>query len=142
MKVNFTVVDASQYYEPRRATKGAIGYDLSTSKDCFFAPYALQKVPTNIKVEVPQGYMLSVILRSSVGAKGLSIPHGFGLIDWDYRGEILVPLKNLSEEWLVLKKSERFAQCILVPVVDIEWEYVDKLTETERDIGGFGSTNN
>lgn len=98
-------------------------------------------VPTGIALEVPKGCAGLVYARSSLGAKrGLAPANKVGVIDSDYRGEIRVVLLNHSKQPQTLEPSERVAQFVITPVLRPVYEEVDELKDTNRGIGGFGST--
>ena len=99
------------------------------------------KAPSGIAVEPPPGVAGFVYSRSGLGAvHGLVVAQGVGVIDPDYRGEILVFLLNTSGEERRLRRGERMAQLVLQPVVRAEPEIAETLGETERGGGGFGHT--
>lgn len=104
-------------------------------------PGARGLIPTGLAIALPDGYEAQVRPRS-----GLALKHGItclntpGTIDADYRGEVKVILINLGQEPFVIKRGERIAQMVLVPVTQAAWERVDALDETTRGAGGFGST--
>ena len=92
-------------------------------------------------MEIPTGLVGLVFARSGISIKrGLAPANKVGVIDSDYRGEIMVALYNQSNEQQTIEKSERIAQFVLVPYVKAEFEEVDSLDETVRGNGGFGST--
>jgi dUTP pyrophosphatase len=98
-------------------------------------------VPTGIALEVPKGCAGLVYARSSMGAKrGLAPANKVGVVDSDYRGEIKVVLLNHSKLPQILEPGERVAQFIITPVLQPHYEEVDELTDTDRGVGGFGST--
>ena len=98
-------------------------------------------IPTGIALEVPKGCAGLIYARSSMGVKrGLAPANKVGVIDSDYRGEIKVVLLNHSKEPQTVENGERIAQFIVTPVLTPEYEEVDTLTDTNRGIGGFGST--
>ena len=98
-------------------------------------------VPTGIAVAIPQGYVGLVFARSSLGIKrGLAPANKVGVIDADYRGEIMVGLHNHSGADQTIAPYERVAQMAIVPFLQVGYEESDNLDETERGIGGFGST--
>lgn len=98
-------------------------------------------IPTGIALEVPKGCAGLIYARSSMGVKrGLAPANKVGVIDSDYRGEIKVVLLNHSKEPQTVENGERIAQFIVTPVLTPEYEEVDTLTDTDRGIGGFGST--
>ncbi len=98
-------------------------------------------VPTGIAVAIPKGHVGLVFARSSLGTKrGLAPANKVGVIDADYRGEIMVSLHNHSGEDQTIAPYERVAQMVIVPFVQMQYEEADSLDETQRGAGGFGST--
>ena len=98
-------------------------------------------VPTGLRVAIPEGYEIQVRPRSGLALKhGVAMVNAPGTIDSDYRGEIGALLINLGQEPVRFGVGERIGQIVLCPVARIEWCVVDELGETERGIGGFGST--
>lgn len=98
-------------------------------------------IHTGISAEIPEGYCGLVFARSSMGAKrGLAPANKVGVIDADYRGEIMVALHNHSETAATVEHGERVAQLAIVPFLKVEFEECDELSNTVRGAGGFGST--
>lgn len=98
-------------------------------------------VPTGVAVAIPKGHVGLVFARSSLGTKrGLAPANKVGVIDADYRGEIMVSLHNHSGEDQTIAPYERVAQMVIVPFVQLQYEEADTLDETQRGAGGFGST--
>ncbi|MBE6701521.1 MAG: dUTP diphosphatase [Ruminococcaceae bacterium] len=98
-------------------------------------------VHTGIAMEIPEGYVGLVFARSGLATKkGLAPANKVGVIDADYRGEIMVPLFNHSTEDRVLSSGERIAQMAIVPFLKAEYTEVEELSDTVRGLGGFGST--
>lgn len=128
---------------PVYETGGSVGFDLVAREDIEIKPGMIELVPSNCVVEVPAGYMLIVASRSSTPRKkGLTPPHGFGIIDHDYCGpedEIKIQVYNFSPESVYVKKGEKIAQGVFVKIDKFEWEEVDNIKESSR--GGFGSTD-
>lgn len=112
------------------------------SGDCFdrvyIAPHNTIKIPTGWAFQSPEGYMLQILQRSGLASKGL-IPIG-GIVDEDFRGEVAVILLNTTDDYIALSNGDRVAQMALRRYYQAEFELVDKLDETERGDGGFGST--
>ena len=125
---------------PEYKTQGAAGFDLSIIEDFSLDPNDLHNFHTGIRMDIPKDYCILVFPRSSLGQKKIIIPNSVGVIDSDYRGEIKVPLLNLSDETLEFKAGQRVAQCLLVRVSQAKLEKVNTLSETDRGVGGFGST--
>lgn len=129
---------------PKKATEGSAGIDLYAfiEQDIEIAPRELVKVPTGICVEITDTeYVGLVFTRSSLGIKnGITLSNSVGVIDSDYRGEIIVGLVNLSDKKYTIKPFDRFAQLVLVKSPICEIEEVTDLNVTNRNTGGFGST--
>ena len=122
----------------------AAGVDLPAAVDRSLevAPGARALVPTGLAVAIPAGYEGQVRPRSGRAfAEGLTVLNAPGTIDADYRGEIRVLLVNLGDAPVRIVRGERIAQLVVSPVARIAWEEVDDLPATERDDGGFGSTD-
>ena len=104
-------------------------------------PHRTAFVHTGISVEIPEGYCGLIFARSSMGAKrGLAPANKVGVIDADYRGEIMVALHNHSEQAVTVAHGERIAQLAIVPFLKAEFEEANELSDTVRGTGGFGST--
>jgi len=128
---------------PTYGSDGAAGADLYACLDetVSIAPGETVWVGTGIALEVPKGCAGLIYARSSLGVKrGLAPANKVGVIDSDYRGEIRVVLLNHSKEVQTVSPGERVAQLIITPVLTPEYEEVAELTDTERGVGGFGST--
>ena len=98
-------------------------------------------VHTGLAVEIPEGFVGLVCARSGLATKqGLAPANKVGVIDADYRGEVMVALHNHSAEGRVIAHGERIAQLVLVPYLTAVYEQADNLTDTDRGAGGFGST--
>ncbi|MBQ9815529.1 MAG: dUTP diphosphatase [Lachnospiraceae bacterium] len=96
---------------------------------------------TGLAMEIPEGYAGLIFARSGLATKkGLAPSNKVGVIDSDYRGEIMVSLFNHSKEDRVVEHGERIAQLVLTPYITADWNIVDELNETVRGSGGFGST--
>lgn len=129
---------------PKRETKGAAGLDLHV---CLDEPVTIGvgeifTVPTGVALEPErEDIVMFVIIRSSMGRKyGITLANSVGVIDSDYRGEILVPIINHGTEPYILQPEERFAQLVITPVIFPEVSESDSLDSTERGEQGFGST--
>lgn len=128
---------------PQRQTAGSAGFDL---KACMEEPVTLKPGDrstfcTGWAVEIPQGCVGLVFCRSGLGAKhGVSLPNCVGVIDSDYRGELIVPLRNFGDKAYTIQPGERIAQLVVAPVCLPVVEEVEELTQTARGEGGFGST--
>lgn len=128
---------------PQRQTEGSAGFDLQA---CIEAPVTLAPggsyaFPTGIAAEIPQGCAGLMFTRSSMGVKhGITLPNSVGVIDSDYRGELIVPLRNFGDKPYTVQPGERIAQLVIVPVALPRLEEARELSSTQRGTGGFGST--
>lgn len=130
---------------PEYKTEGAAGMDLcaAISEPITLKPFERQLIPTGLKIELEHGYEAQIRPRS-----GLSIKHGItlincvGTIDEDYRGELLIPIINLSQEKYTILPDERIAQMVIAKYEQAKIEVAVELTQTQRGEGGFGSTGN
>lgn len=143
MKVKIKRIDQSLPL-PVYETAGSVGFDILAREEREISSGGIEIVPSNLIVEVPKGYMLVVASRSSTPIrKGLTPPHGFGIIDHDYCGpndEIGVLVYNFSGESVKVARGEKIAQGVFVRVDKFEWEEVSEIEGESR--GGFGSTDN
>ena len=128
---------------PEYKTDGAAGMDLcaAISEPIELKPLERTLIPTGLKIELEHGYEAQIRPRS-----GLSIKHGItlincvGTVDEDYRGEVCVPIVNVSNESYTIQPDERVAQMLITRVDQAEIQVVTELSDTERGEGGFGST--
>jgi dUTP pyrophosphatase len=130
---------------PAYETADAAGMDLRAAVDdsapVTLAPGARAIIPTGLTIALPAGYEAQVRPRSGLAAKhGITCLNSPGTIDADYRGEVKVILINLGSGPFVIKRGERIAQMIIAPVTRAELKVIDKLDDTKRGAGGFGST--
>lgn len=127
---------------PEYQTDGAACMDLEASIQAAvkIMPWETVVIGTGIFVEIPEGWCIEVVARSSLHKRGLIQPNGVGIIDSDYRGEIKLILTNISDSPVRIWHGERLAQMMLRKVERIEWDVVGVLSNTARGDGGFGST--
>ena len=127
---------------PQYETKGSVGIDLITRESTTIQPKKVGLVPANVIIEVPYGYALILAARSSTPLKkGLSTPHGIGIIDHDYCGEndeLRVQVYNFTENEITIEKGNKIAQGLFVRVDKVKFIEVDQIKTQSR--GGFGST--
>ena len=124
MNINIKLINSIAIM-PTRGSTDAAGYDLYTG----------------ISMEIPKGFVGLVFARSGLGINHGIVPSNcVGVIDSDYRGEIMVALHNHSNETYSVKENERVAQIVIVPFLSVEFKKVTELTNTERGVRGFGST--
>lgn len=128
---------------PVYSSAAAAGADLRAclEEDVIIRPGKTEMISTGLAMEVPEGYAGLIYARSGLASKrGLAPANKVGVIDSDYRGEIMVALHNHSEEAAVISHGERIAQLIITPYLAAEFTEKEVLEETERGFGGFGST--
>lgn len=141
-KVRFKKLD-DKAQMPNYGTEYAAGADLYA---CMDEPLTISAgttafVHTGIALEIPAGLVGLVYARSGLACKkGLAPANKVGVIDSDYRGEIMVALLNHSTEDITIEAGERVAQMVIAPYIFAEYEEVDELEDTVRGAGGFGST--
>jgi len=141
MKVRIKKVDSSVAL-PLYHTKESAGFDIAASKDTIIRPGEVAKIPTGLVIEAPKGHFLLIAARSSLPLKkGLAMANGIGVVDPDYAGpndEVHIIVHNFTSQPVEVKKGERLAQGIFMPVEQAQWEEVEQLRDSDR--GGIGST--
>ncbi|MBR5520159.1 MAG: dUTP diphosphatase [Clostridia bacterium] len=140
--VRFTKLDPRAKV-PCYATADAAGADLCAVCDESIVIGAGETVfvHTGLAIAVPQGYAGLVYARSGLASKrGLAPANKVGVIDADYRGEVMVALHNHSAIAQTIETGERIAQLVITPVLHVAFDECESLDETERGEGGFGST--
>lgn len=128
---------------PTRGSEYAAGYDLyaAVPETTIIPANSVEKIPTDIAIEIPEGFAGLILARSGLATKeGLRPANCVGLIDSDYRGNVIVALHNDTQINTTISPKERIAQLVVMPFKEIDFEVVDELTETVRADGGFGST--
>ncbi len=128
---------------PSYATEGSAAMDLhACNPDSIIIPAgARAKIPTGIAIELPPNIVALVFPRSGLASKyGISLSNAVGVIDSDYRGEIICLVKNESTSDFEVKPGDRIAQLGFFPVHRVQWKVVQELEMTGRGAGGFGST--
>ena len=141
MNIKF-LMDEARF--PTRASEQAAGWDLYAAKDCIIEPGETVLVHTGIALEIPDGYCGKLYSRSGLSAKkGLRLANCVGVIDSDYRGEIMVAMYNDSSFVREIEVGDRIAQIVIESYVKIDgFTVVEELSNTVRGSGGFGSTGN
>ena len=128
---------------PAYATAQSAGLDLmaAVASDVTLAPGARQLIPTGLAIALPAGFEAQVRPRSGLALKhGITVLNSPGTIDADYRGEVQVLLINHGPAPFVIRRGDRIAQMVVAPMTRIAWSIVERLDETERGSGGYGST--
>lgn len=133
------------YSLPQYETDGAAGMDIRAmfldKKSILVKPFERILVPTGLKMAIPSGFEMQVRPRSGISLKtGLLVVNSPGTIDSDYRGEIKIIVGNISQNCEIIHHGDRIAQILFAPVVRGSFNKVSQLSQTQRGIGGFGST--
>lgn len=128
---------------PTRQHEGDAGYDLyaDIQEPVTIEPHTTEFIHTGIAIEIPDGYFGAVFARSGLASKqGLRPANCVGVCDSRYRGEYMVALHNDSVDAKIVSHGDRIAQLIVMPYLNVKFNEVDELPDTERGDGGFGST--
>lgn len=141
MKVQIKKLDPSVYL-PKYQTSESAGFDIASNEDVVIGPGEVAKIPTGLVIASPKGHFLLMAARSSLPLKkGLAMANGIGVIDPDYAGpndQVHILVHNFTQKAVEVKKGERLAQGIFLPIEQAQWEEVDELRTEDR--GGMGST--
>lgn len=127
-------------FVPTKGTEKSAGYDLYSPENMFVPQGQRREINTKVSVEIPEGFFGLLCPRSSMGKKGFSLVNTIGIIDSDYRGQIILHFVNNGASGQSIKRGDRIAQLLIVPYISPEIKVVEELSETVRGTGGFGST--
>jgi dUTP pyrophosphatase len=128
---------------PTKHSAEAAGFDVCAACDepVVIDPMCVAMVPCGFAMQLPPGYEAQVRPRSGLSSKhGVTLINCVGTIDSDYRGEVTVPLVNLSQQPYTVRRGDRIAQMLIAPVPPVQLVEVDALEDTTRGAGGFGHT--
>ena len=140
MKLNIKKLDERAII-PTYGTEYSAGADLYSIEALTVEPHKTVLVHTGLALEIPEGYAGLIFARSGLACKrGLAPANKVGVIDADYRGEIMVALHNHTEAPVSIDAGERVAQLAIMPFLKADFELADELSDTVRGAGGFGST--
>ena len=143
VKVNFKKLDKNAH-APTYGSQFAAGadlYALTNGETVSFSPGETKMIHTGLAVEIPVGYAGLIYARSGIATKrGLAPANKVGVIDSDYRGELMVSLHNHSDKVQEIADGERIAQLVITPFLAAEFCETEELSDTARGEGGFGST--
>ena len=142
VKVNFIKLNENAV-KPTYGSQFAAGADLYAceGKEVTIEAGETKLVHTGLALEIPEGYAGLIYARSGIASKrGLAPANKVGVIDSDYRGEIMVALHNHSAMAQTIADKERIAQLVIAPFLSVEFNETDELSDTVRGEGGFGST--
>lgn len=147
-KVPVSIVADSDFFVPIYKTEGAAACDLIANipqNDAghdfvSIMPNQVEVIDVGFSMALPSGWEAQIRVRSSLALQGLQVTNSPGTIDSDYRGRIKVIVNSTSKNIIKITHGDRFAQMLIKPVYQIEWQKVDELDSTTRSSGGFGST--
>ena len=140
MKLNIKKLDERAIISTY-GTEYSAGADLYSIEAVTVEPHKTVLVHTGLALEIPEGYAGLIFARSGLACKrGLAPANKVGVIDADYRGEIMVALHNHTEAPVSIDAGERVAQLAIMPFLKADFELADELSDTVRGAGGFGST--
>ena len=143
MKTRVEIVNKSNHPLPQYETLGSAGMDLRAhlSFPIEINPLDRKLIPTGLFIALPEHYEAQIRPRSGLAIKkGLTLVNTPGTIDADYRGELMIPMINLSKETQIIEDGDRIAQIIIAKYEQVAWELKEQLNETDRGAGGFGHT--
>ena len=143
MPVSISVINKGPHSLPQYQTTGAAGMDICVwlPESITLQPMERRLVPTGLYIALPEGFEAQIRPRSGTAIKrGLTLVNTPGTIDADYRGEIMLPIINLSTEPQELKDGDRLAQMVIAKHEVATWQKVVTLEATTRNDGGFGHT--
>ena len=141
MQIQIAIINKSPHELPQYQTEGASGMDLRAwiKEPVILKSLERKLIPTGLYIALPVGYEAQIRPRSGTAIKkGISLINTPGTIDADYRGEIMIPVINFSQEEQEIQNGERIAQMIVAKYDRVAWELVETLPETIRGEGGFG----
>jgi len=130
--------------EPTNGSAAAAGYDLYAVVEegsTTIPAHSTKKIGTGIAIELPEFTFGAIFARSGLATKqGLRPANCVGVVDSDYRGEVIVALHNDTDEEKIIESGERIAQLVVMPYIPVKFVEYEELSDTERGEGGFGST--
>ena len=136
-----SIINYKADYKPSFQTPQSAGCDLQSSEDVTLSPGEWKAISTGLFMEMPNNMVALVCPRSGLSLKhGVSVLNAPGVIDSDFRGEIKVILVNHSSTEYSIKKGDRIAQILFTEIHQPTFVSADKLSDTQRGSGGFGST--
>lgn len=142
IKVNFKKLN-EKAVKPTYGTEFSAGADLYACEggEIIIKSGETKLIHTGLSLQIPEGYAGLIYARSGIATKrGLAPANKVGVIDSDYRGEIMVSLYNHSETEQTIADGERIAQIVITPFLKVDYTECETLTDTKRGVGGFGST--
>ncbi len=143
MSLSIKIINRSHHPLPNYGTSGSAGMDLRAylEEPLHLKPMERRLIPTGLYLEIPMGYEGQVRPRSGLSIKhGITLVNCVGTIDSDYRGELKIPLINLSDKEFVIEDGDRIAQLVVAAHGHVAWQPVKSLETSDRGAGGFGHT--
>jgi dUTP pyrophosphatase len=137
IKINFDVNEGGFF--PHRSTKGAAGYDVIAPGHINLAPNEIAMVGMGFRVQIPKGYALLLLERSSMHKFRIDLANGVGLIDSDYTGEVKILIENKTDGFINIQEGTRLVQLVPIQVPEVTFD-LGEIDKTERGSGGIGST--
>ena len=133
-------ITCSHEYLPTKAFPDDAGFDIATPIDLCVSPGCKEVVYTGIRMAIPPGYMALIAPRSGLGTRGFRLSNIVGIIDSQYRGELIINMYNEGEYPIEVEQGKAFAQMLILPVPLVNIQLVASLDQTDRGEGGFGSS--
>lgn len=140
--INFKKLSPYDAATPKIATSGSAAYDLVATSSLYDKRTKILTVGFGLALELPEDYCALLMARSSISKRGLVLANGVGLIDSDYRGELMAKFHAVTEEFYPYHIGDTCAQIMFLPIPKVSLNLVDELSDTARGAGGFGSTGN
>lgn len=141
IEVKFTMAEGCEDLIPAKAHPDDAAFDLRSRVDLILEPGKAAIVPTGLYLELPVGYEAQVRPRSGLAAKHyITVLNSPGTVDAGYRGEVGSILFNAGETAFEIHRGDRISQMVIATLPDVKMTLVDKLSDTQRGAGGFGST--
>ena len=141
IEVKFTMAEGCEDLIPAKAHPDDAAFDLRSRVDLILEPGKAAIVPTGLYLELPVGYEAQVRPRSGLAAKHyITVLNSPGTVDAGYRGEVGSILFNAGETAFEIHRGDRISQMVIAALPDVKMTLVDKLSDTQRGAGGFGST--
>lgn len=141
--VGVKVYNSSKNPLPQYKTHDAAACDICSAEDVAILTKETRAIRTGLFMEIPPTWKISILPRSGLSLKGVTVANSPGTIDADYRGELMIIMTNNSAQPFLIRMGDRIAQMEIVPTFTISWEPVEgpsQLSSTERGEGGLGST--
>jgi len=142
LNIQFSRTERAQgLYVPAYMTEGAVGMDLCSTEDVIIRPMDISRVPSGVRIKIPEGYEGQIRSRSGLSSKhGVWVVNQPATIDQDFVGELIIPMYNSGVCSYKIHRGDRVAQLVVCPVMKVTLEEVAELPQTERGEKGFGST--